>query len=295
MQKKRGRVIFITGITLFALASFLFLIPFPSFTISEGILWAPDNSRIYAGTDGFIKDIIAVPGEEVKKGTPLIACENPVLFTEKKELEFSLEEYELKYMLAKTRNRIEAKILEDEIWRIQSELKETLNNIDSLTIRSPLNGVFLIPEHENLYGHYIRRGTQLGYVIDFDRVTARIVVDQKDIDRVRSDTQSVEARLAGLSKETYSAHIKREIPAASTELPSIALSLEGGGEYALDPSEGERTRAFETLFHFEVVIDSPELSAIGERVFIRFYHGPEPLFYRVFRSIRRTLLSKFSV
>lgn len=295
MQKKRGRVLIVTGVTIFVVASCLFLVPFPSFTISEGILWAPDKSRLYAGTDGFIKDIIAVPGEEVKKGTPLIVCENQVLLAEKKELEFSLEEYELKYTLAKTRNRTEAKILQDEIWRIKSELKETADNIDSLTIRSPLNGVLLIPESENLYDHYIRRGTQLGYVIDFDRVTARIVVDQKDIDRVRRDTQSVEARLAGLSGETYSAHIKREVPAASTELPSIALSLEGGGEYALDPSEREKTKAFETLFHFEVVIDSPRLSAIGERVFIRFYHGPEPLFYRVYRSIRRTLLSKFSV
>lgn len=295
MQKKRGRVLIVTGVAIFAIVACLFLAPIPSFTISEGILWAPDNSRLYAGTDGFVKDIIAVPGEEVKKGIPLIVCENPGLFAERKELEFSLEEYELKYMLAKTRNETEAKILQDEIWRIKSELKELADNINSLTIRSPLDGVFLLPESEDLHGHYIRRGTQLGYVIDFNEVTARIVVNQKDIDRVRSDTQSVEARLAGLSEETYSAHIKREIPAASTELPSIALSLEGGGEYALDPSERDKAKAFETLFHFEVVIDSPGLSAIGERVFIRFYHGPEPLFYRAYRSIRRTLLSKFSV
>lgn len=295
MQRRRFRIFIVTGSFILFLIFCLFIVPFPSFTVSEGILWAPDNSRLYSETDGFIKNIIAVPGEEVKKGTPLIVCENPLLIVEKVELEYSLKEYELRYRLAKTRDRIEAKILEDEIWRIRSELKDVLDNLGNLTIKSPVDGIFVLPEAENLYGHFIRRGTQLGYVVDFTKVTARIVVSQKDIDMVRSGTQRIEAKLAGNINETYPAYIKRQIPAASTELPSLALSLEGGGEIALDPTEREKATSFEKLFHFEVIINCPRLSTIGERVFIRFYHGSEPLFFRIYRGIRRTLLSKFSV
>ena len=122
-----------------------------------------------------------------------------------------------------------------------------------------------------------------------------IVVTQKDIASVRSGTKSIEAKLAGTLNRTYPAYISREIPAASTDLPSLALSLEGGGELALDPKERGKAKAFETLFHFELVIKCPRLSTIGERVFVRFYHGSEPLFSRIYRAIRRTLLSKFSV
>ncbi len=295
MQRKRMRVVTVISVCILLIVLSVFIVPFPSSTISEGVLWAPDKSRLYAGTNGFIKEIAAVSGQEVKKGAPLIICENQELTAEKKELEYSLEEYEWRLGVARTRDRTETKILQDEIWRIESELKDLSEKLDNLTIRSPLDGIFLLPEQDSLYGQYIMRGAQLGYVVDFDRVTAMIVVTQKDIDRVRTDTKNIEAKLAGNLNNTYSARIKREIPAASYELPSLALSLEGGGELALDPQEREKLKAFENLFHFEITIDSPRLSAIGERVFIRFDHGSEPLFSRIYRAIRRTLLRKFSV
>ncbi len=59
--------------------------------------------------------------------------------------------------------------------------------------------------------------------------------------------------------------------------------------------KGEAPKAFEKLFHFEIVISGSELKTIGERVFVRFEHEPEPLAYRLYRNVRRTLLSRFSV
>ncbi|MBN1276980.1 MAG: efflux RND transporter periplasmic adaptor subunit [Deltaproteobacteria bacterium] len=295
MQHKKARVAAVTGFSLLFLVLCLFIIPLPSFTVAEGVLWAPDSSRLHAGTNGFIKEILVTPGKEVQKGTPLIRCENPELITEKKELESSLEEYELRLELARTRDRTETKILQDEIERIESGLKDLADKLDSLLIRSPHDGIFLLPEYENLHGQYFIRGAQLGYVVDFDKVTAMIVVTQEDIDRVRTETEDVEAKLAENIKETYHAYVKREVPAASPELPSLALSLEGGGELALDPKTKEKLKAFENLFHFEIVIESRHLSSIGERVFVRFYHGHEPLFSKGYRAVRRVLLSKFSV
>ena len=85
------------------------------------------------------------------------------------------------------------------------------------------------------------------------------------------------------------------MPAASKELPSLALSLEGGGSLALDPMEKEEIKAFEKLFHFEIMIKGLPVKTIGERVYVRFEHDPQPLVFRCYRSIRRILLSKFSV
>ena len=295
MQRKRRRVMIFSGALTGMIVSAVFFTPLPSFTVAEGVLWAPENSRVYAGADSFVKEIAAMPGEIVKKGTPLIICENPDLAAEVKVLEAQLNEFESRHRLAETRDRTEAKILMDEIERIRAELESKLDDNESLTIRSSSSGVFLLPNSEDLPGCFIRRGVQLGYVVDFSKVTARIVVSQRDIDRVRTETRGVVARLAGKLNEEFTAFIKREVPAASSNLPSLALSLEGGGELALDPREKEEVRAYEKLFHFEIVIEGTKLETIGERVYVRFSHDPEPMAVKFYRGIRRTLLSKFSI
>lgn len=295
MKRKKARAISVALISLLVIITTLFIIPFPSHTISRGVLWPPENSRLYAGADGYIEKVIVPSGSKVKTGDPLIVCVNQDLETQKKELDSIVKEYELRHNLAETRDRMEARILKDEIWRISAELKNITEQIQNLTVKSPSEGIFLLPDQENLIGLYLRRGVQIGYVVDFNRVTARIVVPQRDIDRIRVKPGTVEAMLVENPGQSYPGRIYREIPAASTELPSLALSLEGGGEHALNPADTDRVNAFEKLFHFEISIENPRISNIGSRVLVKFNHGYEPLFIRIYKGIRRTFLSKFSV
>jgi putative peptide zinc metalloprotease protein len=295
MKRKKTMAIAVTITFLLLTAVTLFIIPFPSHTVSMGVLWPPENSRLYAGSDGYIEKVIVRSGTKVKTGDPLIVCANQDLMMQKKELDATLKEYELRHSLAETRDRMETRILKDEIWRISAELKNIREQIQNLTVKSPSDGTFLLPEEENLIGLFIRRGTQVGYVVDFNRVTARIVVPQEDIDKVRVKTISVEAMLVEDPGRSYPGRIYREIPAASTELPSLALTLEGGGEHAVNPADKDKVNAYERLFHFEVIIDIPRVSNIGEKVLVRFNHGNEPLFIRFYDGLRRTFLSKFSV
>ena len=182
-----------------------------------------------------------------------------------------------------------------EIVRIKAELVKIQSEQESLLIRSPSDGTFLLFNPEDLPDRFVRRGMPLGYVVDFSKVTARIVVPQSSIDRVRRETRMVVARLAESVDQEFPAVVKREVPAASSELPSLALSLEGGGTLALDPTEREELKAFQKLFHFEILILDSILERIGERVFVRFEHDPEPLVFRWYRGIRRTLLGRFGV
>lgn len=294
-QKNRNRVLAVVVGSMVLILLLLAVIPIPSYTVAEGVLWAPDNSRVYARSDGFVHQVSAVPGTLVRKGDVLIVCMNEELDTEVGFLAAQLSEYETRYTLGLTRDRTEADILFDEIERIQGELQRKQSEKDDLVIRSEQDGVFLLPNPEDFPGRWVRRGTPLGYVIDVSTVTAHIVVAQRDVDRVRSGTKRLAARLAGSIDKEYTARIWREVPAASSELPSLALSLEGGGALALDPRENEVPKAFEKLFQFEIQIDGSLQKRIGERVFVRFEHDPEPIAFRVYRNIRRTLLRKFSV
>jgi putative peptide zinc metalloprotease protein len=87
----------------------------------------------------------------------------------------------------------------------------------------------------------------------------------------------------------------REVPAASHELPSLALSLEGGGLFALDPREKDRAMTVERLFQFDLALPEGMTRNVDERVFVRFVHQPEPLIRRAYRAVRRVLLSRFAV
>jgi putative peptide zinc metalloprotease protein len=295
MQRRRRRALVVTGLCAGLLVLMFLVVPFPSFTVAEGVLWAPENSQVYAGTDGFVKEIMVSPGKVVYAGELLIICENSDLETEVKVLEAQLAEFKARHRLGTTEGPLQAEIIMDEIERISAETERKRGEREELLIRSPSDGIFFLPDAEDLTGSFIRRGTPLGYVVDVSRVTARTVVPQHVVDRVRTNTLSVSVRLAEAVKQEFPAVINREVPAASSDLPSLALSLEGGGSLALDPREINDPRTFEKLFHFEIIISGPTLKTIGERVFVRFEHSPEPLTFRWYRMVRRTLLSKFSM
>jgi len=295
LVEKRKRILSICGILACLIVLALLVVPLPSFTVAEGVIWAPENSQVYARADGFIEKIIASPGQQVNKGELLITCGNPELDTQVEELEARLSEYEARHRLSVTKDRTEAEILADEILHIREELQRKYGEKEDLLIRSSSKGIFLLPNSVDLPDRFIQRGMPMGYVVDFSKVTARVVVPQRNIDLVRLNSRRVVARLSESIDKEFPAVIKRVVPAASSDLPSLALSLEGGGVLALDPTENDSPKAYEKLFHFEVFIVGSELKTIGERVFVRFEHDPEPIVYRLYRSIRRTLLRKFRV
>ncbi len=295
MQDRRRRVLSVTGISAGLMLLMILLMPVPSFTVAEGVISAPENSQVYAGTDGFVKEVIVSPGQMVHAGEILIICENPDLEAEVNVLEAQLAEFESRHRLSMTKSPLEAEIIMDEINRINAELERKRGEREELKLRSPGDGIFLFPDVEDLPGNFVRRGMPLGYVVDFSRVTARALVPQSDVDRVRTKTLSVSARLAEEINREFPAVVKRELPAATSDLPSLALSLEGGGSLALDPRETNDARTFEKLFQFEIIISGSTLKTIGERVFVRFEHLPEPLMFRWYRALRMTLLGKFSV
>ena len=72
----------------------------------------------------------------------------------------------------------------------------------------------------------------------------------------------------------------------------MALSVEGGGKFALDPQETETPMAFEGFFQFEIILHDMPPNRIGERVYVRFVHTPEAIGYRWLRTARRVLLEQ---
>jgi putative peptide zinc metalloprotease protein len=136
----------------------------------------------------------------------------------------------------------------------------------------------------------------LAYVMDGAATTVRVVVPQADGDIVRRWTRRVEIRPAGRVGEPIQAQIQREVPAATDELPSMTLSLQGGGKIGMDPGKSGDGKTLEKLFVFDLDLPTGvQANYIGGRIYVRFEHEPEPLGHQWYREVRRVFLKKFNV
>ncbi|MEJ2725301.1 MAG: hypothetical protein P8175_11800 [Deltaproteobacteria bacterium] len=296
LRRKRFHAIMVTSVVLAGLIALVTLAPVPLGTTTEGVIWIPERCFVRAGTDGFVDGYLAKPGSTVRKGDPLIACSDPLLPAQIKVLESQLLELEAVYDNEVITNRVRAEITKEKIRNVQAQLDDARQRAWELTVRSPSRGVFIVPMAEDVPGRFVRRGELLGYVLDRATTMARVVVSQSDIDFVRRQTKGVQIRFAERINQCLPALIRREVPAATDQLPGRALSRVGGGEIAIDPRDMLGTKAFQKIFLFDIELPSCEgLYNVGGRVYVRFDHGEEPLVWRWYRGLRKLFLRRFNV
>lgn len=296
LRRKRIRAIMVTGFVLASLTCLIFLVPIPHSTTTEAVIWIPQQSFVRAGTDGFVDRIMVNAGEPVKEGEPLIECYDPLLPAQIKVLSSKLQQLEALYDTQIIEERVKAEITKEEMENIKAQLDDARERAEELIIRSETEGTFIVPMAQDLPGRFVKRGELLGYVLDRSRIKARAVVSQSDIDLVRQKTLGVQVRLPDNICQSIPASLKREVPAATDRLPGRALSQEGGGSIAIDPRDVLGIKAFQKVFLFDVELPACEaLYNVGGRVYVRFFHGEEPIVWRWYRGIRRLFLRRFNV
>jgi putative peptide zinc metalloprotease protein len=149
---------------------------------------------------------------------------------------------------------------------------------------------------ESVIDRFVKRGELIGYVTDFRAATVRVVVPQSDVALVRDRTRSVAARLASELGRVHEAQIARAVPGGTNRLPSAALGSAGGGRFAVKADDQEGVELLENVFQFDLALSDDALVAhAGQRVYVRFDHGNEPLIQRWLSSLRRLLLSRIGV
>jgi len=296
LRNRRQRAFAFVGFTLALIVALLFYMPFPLWTMSEGVVWIPDKSIVHAGTDGFIGAIEATPGKKVAKGDLLVQCYDPLLPAEVKVLESQLQELQAKHDVQKVSALVEAEITLEEMKAVQGKLDRAKERLSELEIKSTKNGLFIVPRAEDMPGKFVKQGEMVAYVVEPTDVTVSLVVPQAAVDLVRQRTQDVLVRFADNLDEIIPARIIREVPGATSKLPSSALGSGGGGEVAIDPRDKQGKTAFQNVFAFEIKLreDLPP-NTYGGRVFVRFDHGVEPLAMQGYRALRRLFLRRFSI
>jgi putative peptide zinc metalloprotease protein len=296
IRRVRGRALAVStgGIAVVLIA--LCVIPVPFRTRAEGVVWIPEEAIVRVGADGFVAQVVAVPGSTLSRGDVVAICHDSVLTTQVTVLEAQLREIEARIREQISENIVKAKILEEEKGYIEEKLARVREQARDLVITSKVAGTLVLPRAEDLPGRFVHRGDVLAHVVDLNTLTVRTIVDQTDIDLIRHSTKAVQVRLAERLASPIDAGVTRLVPAASDELPSPALGSEGGGQVPMDPKDPKGQKALRKVYQVDLQLPV-ELGVVnvGGRVYVRFDHGWESLMVQWYRQGRQLFLSRFNV
>ena len=296
VQQKRFQMVLVFFVAGVLISTLFFAVPFPMHTKAQGVVWIPEKSTIRSGTAGFIQRFAITEGSIVKQGDSLIVCHDPFVPLEVKVLRSKLEELQAVYDSEILTDRVKAEMAAEEIRSVKERLNLALEKESELVIHSPADGLFILPNADDLVGSFVDKGKLLGYVVDQSEVFIRLLISQNSIDLVRNHASQVEVRLAGRLFAPLKAVIKRGAPAATNRLPSAVLSKQGGGDIEVDPTDRSGLKSYQKYYDFELEMLQPLDDAyIGTRVYVRFQHASEPLGYRCLRGLRRLFLRKFAI
>ncbi len=296
LQKKRYRVIGSCTAFLGIVLVLVFWVPFPCYTLAEGVIRSPDNTQLRADSDGFSAALLTGDNSQVESGSVILQLEDPFLQTQVKIQQAKLNELEAKYRAVAYNDRIKAQILKEQLPLAQAELAHAQKDVHSMQVTSVTVGQLLIPDAADLPGQFIKQGALIGYVLHHSLPVVRTVVSQADMGKLQAGVAGVQIRLANHLEQVITAKIIRITPKATSRLPSLALSTTAGGKMILDPANIKDMITLEPFFLVDVEFSPLATDVmIGTRTYVRFDHGGQTLAQQWHRSIRQLFLRQFNV
>jgi putative peptide zinc metalloprotease protein len=275
----------------------LFLMPAPYWTKVEGVTWPSDKSQVRAETDGFVVELLVDERIRVTKGQPIIRTRDPFVSSRVITLEARKKQFQLQLRAAKTIDQVEAGIISEELAVINEDLNRAKERVEGLLIRSPRDGLFIVPQATDLPGRFISQGDIVAFVINpDDHAVVRAVVSQDDIGLVREGVNHVDIITASWGSQSYPAQMVREVFGGSNQLPTAALGMSGGGQFAVSQSDSSGRTTLQRVFEIEIELpDEARAEYLGARVYVRLDHGYRPLGLQAWRSLRQLFLRQFGV
>ncbi|MBF0133325.1 MAG: PqqD family peptide modification chaperone [Magnetococcales bacterium] len=295
LEGRRVRTFLLAGMGGAVLVLIAVGVPVPAWTMTEGVIWMPEESRLRASLTCFGEKVLIPPGTYVQGGDKLLTCTDPEMESRYIQLTHQQREVRSRLDMASTFDRLQAQMAILELNYVDEQLADIAARRQAMTMTSPHAGTLVMASPGDFPGRYLKRGDVVGYVLDPERFTLLAVVPQSDVDLVRRHTRLVELRAVDHIWELLTATIVREVPAATSDLPSLALSLQGGGQIGLDPDVSQ-PKALAPLFQFELAFSGGvKPGALGNRIYVRFLHDPAPLAAQWYRSLRQLFMKRFAV
>lgn len=272
------------------------LIPMPDGARATGVVEPRRMAVVYAGADGFVTERAPSGSAAGAPGSALVRAESDELVAERGRLAAELAEIEARRRLALTDDPAAAQVAREQADAARDRLARVDRDIERLTARAPLAGVWITPQDELAAGAFARRGDALGVVVDPGEVIIRAAAPQDIAARLAAEADPrVEIRVMGRPGDAFVGAIERIAPAGQEGLPSEALGYDAGGAIRTG-GEASSGRAASPFFEVRIAVTGPLHAGddarllAGQRVVVRFDTPRRPLLDQWVRALRQLVL-----
>jgi len=281
---------FLAGILVLLLGIF----PLPLSTSIEGVVQMNEQRRVLAEENCFIERLHKQAGETVYKDDLLISCKNHQLHTEQQVLQQQYAEANAQRQ-GVWDDPVQLKIYDEELFRLELELKESEKRLKSLNLYARADGVWSLRNTADLPGMFVKRGDLIGYVITDNDITVRGIIPESDIELVRGHVVAIHAIKASDLSTVLMPASWFVFPSVTQELISEILTEAAGGDVIIAPSTSDSPKTLRRYFLVVLEFDYLPEAFVEERIYLQFKHPPEAMIYRIYRLVRRTFLEYFDV
>ena len=242
-----------------------------STSTATAIIQPAEGSKkiLYSTEDGFVEEIRAKDGQWLKEGDVILVCHNEPL-----EVDIKCTQAELDQVEAEIRRGIAVdesmRNFYEPVRQAKIERLATLQQRkERLTVRAPIEGELISPQLADLAGRFVPANQELAMVQRTDKLSARVVLLQEDVEPVVEQSldspkdpsgkspQRVEVRMVSDVGTFLPAESVRKLPRSREYLPSAASGQQGGGDVAVDPRDPSGAKPMQRQFEVVVTIDNP--------------------------------------
>ncbi len=272
----------------------LFALPFPFATLAPAVVWLPDQAYIRPEVDGFVNRLVAQDGQLIKAGDLIAVLDNQELVANRDRVESRLLGLRAEHYQLLLRDPLGAQNQAEEIQRTEAELARADERLAQLQLFAKSAGRLVIPRQSDLPGRFAKQGSPLGYVLAEGNALIRAAVPVEDAFLVQQQTVAAEVRLTEYGQSEKTALLRPAVQAATRRLPSPALGDRGGGPYATDATDKDGMMLLEPVFLFDLSLPGEVLERVGQRAWVRFDHGLQPLAIQAYRRLSQLFLKHFN-
>ncbi|MBI9016209.1 MAG: efflux RND transporter periplasmic adaptor subunit [Phycisphaerae bacterium] len=296
LSRTRARAMLCTAGTIVAIVVGLFVVKLPYHCRVEGVVEPVRMARIYANSDGWVKDCL-ISGSEVDADGLLLVAENMGYSIVRKGLIAERDQLTIKQDVAIERGINKAKeTFDKQIAVIDEKIGRVDDNIKGLKINSPLKGIWVSPGIENAKGAFLQKGQQGGIVVGLEEFFVRAIAGQNLAARlIENEQKEVEFRVKGMPEVTYEGQIDKIQSAGQEDLPSRALGYTAGGAVATNLQDPRGVRALEKYFEVRVSVKDDGKLMCGQRVIVRIELEDTPLAVQWGHSLRQLFQQRFQL
>ena len=297
LQRVRPRAVRTTVLSLGGLFAAVAWVPVPDTFTAPGVVLAQARTVVVARTSGRVASCRPAT-QRVRTGDTLLQMINPELDDRILQTRGQLEENGNRLRQALEGHPEDMMPIERRNDALGQELSKLLQDRSNLTVLASQPGIWSSPRSADLEGKWMVKGDSLGEVIDTARFDFVAAIAQSEVSRLfTTPPRRLEARIKGHADASLPLDSLRVIPMERNELPSLAISWQGGGELEVEQGPGGKIRTVDPFYEVRAHLPStPGVPLLqGRSGKIRFVLGWTPLLPQLWRKLRQELQKYYRV